>query len=80
MTKKSKEKYNEWEGVAPKIKEYILWLNEEVNRLEKEKEFCLDGIRDIYLADLANDVALKEILFARFGLPFVLKNEKKDNR
>jgi hypothetical protein len=74
LTKNSEKKYNEWERVAPAIGEHIFYLKSEVERLEKEKEYCLVGVREIYLADVANDAELKKILFSKFGLPFVLNN------
>lgn len=75
VTKESEEKFNKWEGIMPKVKEHILALEERANALEKEKMFCLNGIREIYIADVQNDSARKRELFAQFGLPFVLENE-----
>lgn len=75
MTKKSEEKFHQWEGVMPQVREHIFALQERVEVLEKEKLFCLDGIREIYIADTQKDSDRKTELFAKFGLPFVLENE-----
>ena len=68
MTKKSEEKFNEWERVAPTIKEFIEQLKKEVGKLESEKAFCLEAIRDLYLADLRGDIEIKQAIFAHFGV------------
>ena len=79
VTKESELKFNEWERVAPTIREGIEFLKSEAERLTQEKQFCMEGIREIYLADLAGNEDLKAELFARFGLPFIFENELKNN-
>lgn len=72
-TNKSEEKFNEWERVAPTIKDFIEQLKREVGKVESEKAFCLEAIRDLYLADLRGDTEMKQVIFAHFG---VLDNSK----
>ena len=67
-TKKSEEKFNEWERVAPTIKDFIEQLKSEVGKLENEKAFCVEAIRDLYLADLRGDTKMKQVIFAHFGV------------
>ena len=72
-TKESEVKFDKFSKVAPDIYNLIHRLKDDVQRLEKEKEFCLIGIRDIYIADLKCDYKLKKELFEKFGLPFSLE-------
>lgn len=73
-TKESEVKFDEFSQVAPAIYEFIEVLKSDVDRLEKEKQFCIQGIKEIYLADIENNDDKKSQIFARFGLPFVLNN------
>ena len=68
MTKKSEEKFNEWERVAQTIKDFIEQLKSEVGKLENEKAFCVEAIRDLYLAELRGDTKMKQAIFAHFGV------------
>ncbi len=74
-TKHKEKKFEEFEVAAPIIFEGIEEMKERIEVLEKEKEFCMNGIRDIYIADANGDEKLKEILFGKFGLPFVLNDK-----
>lgn len=66
-TTKSKErKFNEFSEIAPEILNLI-------ERLRAEKEFCMNGIKELYIADRNGDVELKKMIFGKFGLPYVLK-------
>jgi len=74
-TKESEKKFDYFEeNLAPKIVKFIENLKSENEQLKLEKEFCLNGIREIYLADVAENKELKKELFGKFGLPFVLDN------
>ena len=74
-TTKSKErKFNEFSEIAPEILNLIENLRGDIEKLKAEKEFCMNGIRELYIADRNSDIELKKILFGRFGLPYVLEN------
>ena len=74
-TKESEKKFDYFEeNLAPNIVKFIENLKSENEQLKLEKEFCLNGIREIYLADVAENKELKKELFGKFGLPFVLDN------
>lgn len=74
-TKQSEKKFDEFSAIAPDVLRMIEQLRNKVDILEEEKQFCMTGIRDIYIADVNGNTREKEILFAKFGLPFVLQNE-----
>lgn len=74
-TTKSKEvKFNEFSEIAPEILNLIENLRGDVERLKLEKEFCMSGIQEIYLADVNGNEELKKMLFGKFGLPYILEN------
>lgn len=75
-TKEGNEKFHEWERVAPTVAEGIAYLRSEVERLNLEKDFCIQGIYDLYFADNKDDTLGKREIFARFGLPNVLEKSK----
>lgn len=72
-TKESEVKFDKFTKVVPDIYALVGRLKDDITKLEKEKEFCLVGIRDIYIADVKGDIKLKEELFAKFGLPFSIE-------
>ncbi len=72
-TKESEVKFDKFVEVVPDIYSLVDRLKNDIIRLEKEKEFCLVGIRDIYISDVNRDYKLKKELFAKFGLPFSLE-------
>lgn len=73
-TKNKEKKFNEFSEVAPDILNLIESLKADNLRLKTEKEFCMNGIKELYFADINNDIELKKKLFGKFGLPFVLEN------
>lgn len=75
-TKDGNKKFHEWERVAPTVAEGIAFLRSEVERLNLEKDFCIQGIYDLYFADNKDDTLGKREIFARFGLPNVLEKSK----
>lgn len=75
-TKDGNQKFHEWERVAPTVADGIIFLRSEIERLKLEKDYCLHGIYDLYVADCAEDTRLKEEIFARFGLPDVIEKSK----
>jgi len=73
-TKESERKFDEFSQIAPDILMTIERLKNDVKLLSLEKEFCMNGIRDIYIAYEKNNTRELEILFAKFGLPWILEN------
>jgi hypothetical protein len=72
-TKTSEKKFDYFEeNLAPKIAEFIENIQGENIQLRAEKEFCMNGIKELYIADKNGDVELKKMLFGKFGLPYVL--------
>jgi len=72
-TKEGNQKFQEWERVAPTVADGIAFLRSEIERLSLEKDFCIQGIYDLYVADNEEDESSKREIFARFGLPNVLE-------
>ena len=72
-TKEGEVKFDKFVEIVPDIYSLVDRLKSDIIRLEKEKEFCVVGIRDIYIADVNGNEILKEELFAKFGLPFSLE-------
>ena len=64
-TKRKEKKFNEFSEIAPEILNLI-------EKLKAEKEFCMNGIKELYIADRNGDVELKKMIFGKFGLPYVL--------
>ena len=75
VTKKKERKFDEFSGIAPEILRLIEGLKNDNDILKKEKEFCMNGIRDIYIAYSKNNIRELELIFGKFGLPFILENE-----
>ena len=72
-TKQGEEKFREWERVAPAVKEGIQTLKDEIDALRGLNKLYANGIIELYLADKNNDTQTKADIFARFGLPHILK-------
>lgn len=66
-TKNKEKKFNEFNEIAPEILKLI-------EKLKAEKEFCMNGITELYIADKNSDIELKKILFSKFGLPYILND------
>ena len=64
-TKRKEKKFDEFSEIAPDI--LIM-----IEKLRAEKEFCMNGIKELYIADRNGDEELKEMIFGKFGLPYVL--------
>jgi len=65
-TKRKEKKFNEFSEIAPEILNLI-------EKLKAEKEFCMNGIKELYIADRNGDVELKKMIFGKFGLPYILR-------
>lgn len=72
-TKEGDEKFRQWERVAPAVKEAIQELKNEVDSLRELNELYTSGIIELYIADQNNNTEAKASIFARFGLPYILK-------
>jgi archaellum component FlaC len=73
-TKNKERKFDEFSEIAPEILNLIENLRGDIEKLKAEKEFCMNGIQELYIADRNGDVELKKILFGKFGLPYVLND------
>jgi len=73
-TKNKEKKFDEFSEIAPEILNLIENLRGDIEKLKAEKEFCMNGIKELYIADRNGDVELKKILFGKFGLPYILNN------
>lgn len=73
-TKNKEKKFDEFSEIAPEILNLIENLRGDIEKLKAEKEFCMNGIKELYIADRNGDVELKKILFGKFGLPYILND------
>ena len=73
-TKNKEKKFDEFSEIAPEILNLIENLRGDIEKLKAEKEFCMNGIKELYIADRNGDIELKKILFGKFGLPYVLND------
>ena len=73
QTKEGEEKFRQWENVIPSVKDGIQALKDEVTRLDELNKIYTSGIMELYKADINNDTQTKADIFARFGLPHILK-------
>ena len=70
------DKYENIEQNIPKLLESITNLKDECNLYHYEKNYYLDKLKELYVADIKNDEKLKHEVFTELG--FEKKEEKHE--